>query len=217
MAQWERDLAELAEHRGRALVGYAYVLCGDRRLAEDLVQDALVKVFARLRRGPSGEARGGQGVHPLDGGGTSEAYVRRAILTLFLDEHRRTKRWAAARPLVATDDRVRGAASGATARADVAAALGRLAPRERACVVLRYLEDLTVPQVADALGLAQGTVKRYLADATVTLRDVLRVTDDGASRPAGPTTVVARSTARSTSTAGTARTGSTTTGRRAGR
>ncbi|MFI2105182.1 sigma-70 family RNA polymerase sigma factor [Isoptericola sp. NPDC019693] len=202
MSRWEDELAELARARGRALVGYAYVLCGDQRLAEDLVQDALVKVFARLRRG-SGEARDGSLVHPLDGGGTSEAYVRRAILTLFLDEHRRKKRWAAARPLVATDDRVRGAASGATARADVAAALGRLAPRERACVVLRYLEDLTVPQVADVLGLAQGTVKRYLADATVTLRDVLRVPDDDrAERPDGPTAVI---------------TTSTTTGRRAGR
>ncbi|MFE5293199.1 sigma-70 family RNA polymerase sigma factor [Isoptericola sp. NPDC056618] len=187
MSRWEDELAELARARGRALVGYAYVLCGDQRLAEDLVQDALVKVFARLRRG-SGEARGGAGVHPLDAGGTSEAYVRRAILTLFLDEHRRTKRWAAARPLVATDDRVRGAASGATARADVAAALGRLAPRERACVVLRYFEDLTVPQVADALGLAQGTVKRYLADATTTLRDVLRVADDGPGRATSSTT-----------------------------
>jgi len=199
MSRWEDELAELARARGRALVGYAYVLCGDQRLAEDLVQDALVKVFARLRRGATGDARGGPSVHALDGGGTSEAYVRRAILTLFLDEHRRTKRWAAARPLVATEDRVRGAASGATARADVAAALGRLAPRERACVVLRYFEDLTVPQVADALGLAQGTVKRYLADATATLRDVLRVPDDDTGR----------------TTASTTRT--TTTGRRAGR
>ncbi|MGW8567511.1 sigma-70 family RNA polymerase sigma factor [Isoptericola sp. NPDC055881] len=178
MSRWEDELAELARARGRALVGYAYVLCGDQRLAEDLVQDALVKVFARLRRGAADRP----GVHALDEGGTSEAYVRRAILTLFLDEHRRRKRWSSARHLVATDDRVRGAASGATARADVAAALGRLTPRERACVVLRYLEDLTVPQVAEALGLAQGTVKRYLSDATATLRDVLRVdAEDGAT------------------------------------
>jgi len=203
MSRWEDELAELARARGRALVGYAYVLCGDQRLAEDLVQDALVKVFARLRRGGTDRP----GVHPLDGGGTSEAYVRRAILTLFLDEHRRRKRWAAARPLVATADRVRGAASGATARADVAAALGRLAPRERACVVLRYLEDLTVPQVAEQLGLAQGTVKRYLADATATLRDVLHVPDDGAAAPRAttPTGVIGAATGRTTAERRTAR------------
>lgn len=206
MSRWEDELAELARARGSALVGYAYVLCGDQRLAEDLVQDALVKVFARLRRSTGGASPEGAGVHPLDGGGTSEAYVRRAILTLFLDTRRRTKRWAAARPLVATEDRVRGAASGATARADVAAALGRLAPRERACVVLRYFEDLTVPQVADALGLAQGTVKRYLADATATLRDVLRVPDDGALPGTGPA-----------GREGTGVTTTTTAGRRAGR
>lgn len=174
MAPWEQELATLAEHRGRALVGYAYVLCGDQRYAEDLVQDALVKVFARLRRREG--TGGGTGVHPLDDhGGTTEAYVRRAILTLYLDEYRRRRRWTGVKHLVATDDRARGPESGATARADVAAALARLAPRERACVVLRYFEDLTVPQIAEALGLAQGTVKRYLADATATLRGVLQV------------------------------------------
>ncbi len=173
MAPWEQELATLAEHRGRALVGYAYVLCGDQRHAEDLVQDALVKVFSRLRRREG--ADGGRGVHPLDDGGTTEAYVRRAILTLYLDEYRRRRRWTGVKHLVATDDHARGPESGATARADVAAALDRLAPRERACVVLRYFEDLTVPQIAEALGLAQGTVKRYLADATATLRTVLQV------------------------------------------
>ncbi|AEG43193.1 sigma-70 family RNA polymerase sigma factor [Isoptericola variabilis] len=170
MAPWEQELATLAEHRGRALVGYAYVLCGDQRYAEDLVQDALVKVFSRLRR-----REGTSGVHPLDGGGTTEAYVRRAILTLYLDEYRRRRRWSGVKHLVAADERTRGPESGVTARADVAAALARLAPRERACVVLRYFEDLTVPQIAEALGLAQGTVKRYLADATATLRGVLQV------------------------------------------
>lgn len=190
MATWEDELAELARGRGRALVGYAYVLCGDQRQAEDLVQDALVKVFSRLRRG----SRAAPGVHPLEGS-TSEAYVRRAILTLYLDEYRRRRRWLERRHLVAVEDQVRGAASGATARADVAAALGRLSPRERACVVLRYFEDLTVPQVAEALGLAQGTVKRYLADATTTLRGVLQIPGDPV-RGATSTTTTGRREAR---------------------
>ncbi|MCA5892148.1 sigma-70 family RNA polymerase sigma factor [Isoptericola sp. NEAU-Y5] len=188
MARWEDELAELAQARGRALVGYAYVLCGDQRLAEDLVQDALVKVFSRLRRGTRASSE--RGVHPLDGG-TSEAYVRRAILTLYLDEYRRRRRWSETKYLVAAEEHARGPASGATARADVAAALGRLTPRERACVVLRYFEDLTVPQVAESLGLAQGTVKRYLADATTTLRGVLHVSGDptpGRVQPASRTT-----------------------------
>jgi RNA polymerase sigma factor (sigma-70 family) len=196
MAQWERELAELAEHRGRALVGYAYVLCGEQRLAEDLVQDALVKVFSRLRREPREAA--GRGVHPLEGA-ASEAYVRRAILTLYLDEYRRRRRWSGVRHLVVAEDRVRGPASGATARADVAAALGRLSPRERACVVLRYFEDLTVPQIADSLELAPGTVKRYLADATSRLRGLLRPPDDAdgtTGDPASPHTTTDRRAAR---------------------
>jgi RNA polymerase sigma-70 factor (ECF subfamily) len=180
MAPWEQELATLAEHRGRALVGYAYVLCGDQRHAEDLVQDALVKVFSRLRR--RDDAAGG--VHPLGDGGTTEGYVRRTILTLYLDEYRRRRRWSGLKHLVAADDRSRGPESGATARADVAAALGRLAPRERACVVLRYFEDMTVPQIAEALGLAQGTVKRYLADATSTLRGLLQVSHETTGLPA---------------------------------
>lgn len=181
MTRWEDALGDLVARRGRALVGYAYVLCGDARQAEDLVQDALVKVFARLRAPEPPTA------HPLGHGpgyAANEAYVRRAILTLYLDGHRRRRRWAGVRHLVATDDHVRAVDSGATARADVAAALGRLSPRERACVVLRYFEDLTVPQVADALGLAQGTVKRYLADGTRTLREVLQVAPERV--PAGP-------------------------------
>jgi len=173
VAVWETELGRLAEHRGRALVGYAYVLCGNQREAEDLVQDALVKVFSRLR-GMSGSEAARSGVHPLDGGAvTAESYVRKTILTLYLDGYRRRRRWSDVRHLVATDDHARGPESGATARADVAAALGTLPPRERACVVLRYFDDLTVPQIAETLGLAQGTVKRYLADATSTLRALL--------------------------------------------
>lgn len=159
MAAWEQSLKDLVRTRGPALVGYAYLLCGDRREAEDLVQDALVKTFARGRLGTRPDSM--------------EAYVRRAILSTFLDGFRRRKRWAAVRHLVATDD-VAPARDGAVGdRVDVRAALDGLPPRERACVVLRYYEDLTVARIADALSLSEGAVKRYLSDGVRRLETVL--------------------------------------------
>jgi RNA polymerase sigma-70 factor (ECF subfamily) len=62
---------------------------------------------------------------------------------------------------------------------DVRAALADLPPRERACTVLRFYDDLTVAQIAAQLGLAEGTVKRYLADASARLAGVLGDHDDG--------------------------------------
>lgn len=181
---WEDELGELMATRGDALVRYAYMLSGDRALAEDLVQDALVKVFSRLRgpagrdRRPAGSAQGRR-VHALDASPfhNSEGYVRRTILTLYLDGYRKRQRWYDIRHLLADDGVGRAAEGAATARVDVMSALARLGPRQRACVVLRYFEDLTVPQIADALGTAQGTVKRYLSDATDHLRDLLRPDD----------------------------------------
>ena len=53
-----------------------------------------------------------------------------------------------------------------------------LSPQVRACVVLRYYDDLTIAQVADRLHLAIGTVKRYLHDGGATLRDTLGADPD---------------------------------------
>ena len=193
---WHEDLETLVAQRGSVLVGYAYTLCGDVRQAEDLVQEALVKYCSRLVRPGGRRDRTTSGMHtvPLDGGAPgkhapvefAEAYVRRMVLNLYLDGWRRRKRWADIEPRVATDDRVRFPDSGITARADVVQALTRLTPRQRACVVLRYLEDMTIEQVADTLGNAPGTVKRHLHDALNVLRDVLEpvgaATAEGALR-----------------------------------
>lgn len=181
MAGWENELDELMRVRGSALVRYAYMLSGDRALAEDLVQDALVKVYSRLRGRPgrAGVAvADGSRVHDLDSPFTNaEGYVRRAVLTIYLDGYRRRQRWTGIKHLLADDASTRGADQAATARVDVMAALARLGARERACVVLRYFEDMTVPQIAEALGTAQGTVKRYLSDATKNLQEILRPDD----------------------------------------
>jgi RNA polymerase sigma factor (sigma-70 family) len=171
MMQWETELTELATRRGGALVGYAYSLCQDRAQAEDLVQDALVKVFSRLRR-PTGTGAGGKSVVHLDQPQhtNAEGYVRRAILTIYLDGYRRQKSWSGFKHLLVDDDRSPAADRAATARVDVGVALAQLSPRQREAVVLRFFEDLTVPQIAAALGTRPGTVKRYLSDAMELLR-----------------------------------------------
>ncbi|NLF05820.1 MAG: sigma-70 family RNA polymerase sigma factor [Actinomycetales bacterium] len=152
-------LGILARERSGALLGYALLVAGERAAAEDLVQDALVKVFSRLR----------QGFTPDD----AERYVRRAILTIHLDGYRRTTRWRAVRHLLARNDVADDGAPGVADATDVHAALRTLTPRHRACIVLRYFDDLTVPAIAAELGLAEGTVKRYLSDALASLATVL--------------------------------------------
>ncbi|MFD7021255.1 RNA polymerase sigma factor [Promicromonospora sukumoe] len=172
MVRWEDELAELVVRRGGALVGYAYSLTRDKTQAEDLVQDALVKIYSRLRR-PT--PAGGQTQLDLDrpDATNAEGYVRRAILTIYLDGYRRRNHWAGLKHLLADDDSAPGADRVATARVDVGTALRQLSPRQREVVLMRFFDDLTVPQIAAALGTSQGTVKRHLFDATAVLRQAL--------------------------------------------
>lgn len=150
VAHEDEVIAGLARDRGRALVGYAYLLTGSMRDAEDLVQDALVKTVLRAR----------DGIDP----GTAEAYVRRAILTTFIDGHRRLRRWESLVPRLGHESTVPppDPADRVTAQMDVRAALATLPRRERACVVLRYFDDLPLADIAETLGVTVGAVKRYL-------------------------------------------------------
>ncbi len=158
-AEWERVVAELVEHRGDALLRYATLLCGDPEDGADLVQDALVATFGRLRNGHGVEK--------------AEAYVRRAILNRCLDQWRGRGRWRRVAHLAAEPDSVPAGDGAVDTRLEVRRALARLSPRERACVVLRYYEDLTVDRVAATLGISSGAVKRYLSDGLAKLGDVL--------------------------------------------
>ena len=155
MARWEQVLDEIVRTRRRALVGYAYLLCGDLREAEDLVQEGLVRTFRRGRAAADFQL--------------AESYVRKAILTTYLDGFRRRRHWEGIRHLFSGPDGTEPAGpdtpAATDARLDVQNALMTLSPRERACVVLRFYSDLTVRQVADQLSLGEGTVKRYLSDA----------------------------------------------------
>ena len=147
---WEAVVHRLVAERGDALTRYAYLISGSRDDAADLVQDALVKTFGRLRNGFSVTS--------------AEAYVRRAILNSYLDAGRRTSLWRRIAHLQAVPDVAEPRDTETEARIDLRAQLMRLAPRERACVVLRYYEDLTVSAIADELEISTGAVKRYLSD-----------------------------------------------------
>lgn len=154
----EDPLTELARTRGSALVGYAYLLTGDRAAAEDLVQEAFVRVFSRRRGAPVERW---------------EPYVRRAVLSVFLDDRRRAARRRDRDHLLRPTSLAPDDVAGAGEQLDIERALATLPSRERACVVLRYHDDLTVPEIAADLGLSPGTVKRYLHDAAARLAPIL--------------------------------------------
>jgi RNA polymerase sigma factor (sigma-70 family) len=154
-------LGVLARERAGALFGYAYLLTSDRDAAADLVQEGLVRTFSRTRTGFAPDY--------------AEAYVRRAILSAYLDGARRAARWSRVRHLFVSSDEPAAPSPEAavTAAVDVRLALLRLSPTERAVAVLHYGEDLSVAEVATQLSLAEGTVKRYLSDARHKLEPLL--------------------------------------------
>lgn len=160
MSRWDAHLSPLVERRYPALVAYARMLTGgDLAAAEDIVQDAIVRSFARTR--------GFADQHH------AENYVRRAIMTAFIDTHRSRSRLVRAYSRSAERDVIEGPESTVGSATDVERALATLAPRERACAVLKFYDDLTIAQIAAHLGLADGTVKRYLSDATAHLALIL--------------------------------------------
>lgn len=158
MREWQALVEQLIAERGQRLVAYGRMLVTRDGDAEDLVHDAIVKTFSRNR-----------GIRDLD---HAEAYVRRTMPTIAIDRAR--SRGARSRAATRAFQREESMAD-LDAGLDVRAALHSLSPRERACIVLRFFDDLTVPQIAAHLGLAEGTVKRYLADASGKLADELRL------------------------------------------
>lgn len=162
---WEQVVIQLVAERGAALERYAFLLCGNTDDAADLVQDALVKTFGRLRNGFTVSK--------------AEAYVRKAVLNTYLDGGRRRSRWRKIAHLEVAPEHVDSETPSSDARIDLHSRLNSLFPRERACIVLRYFEDLKVDDVAQQLGISAGAVKRYLSDALAKLAISLNDSDGG--------------------------------------
>lgn len=162
MARWEPLLDQLVRERRRALLARAVMLTGNQADAEDLLQDALVATFGSRARFGSVAA--------------AEQYVRRAIVTRSIDAARSR---ASERRAV---DRLGGMAAATVElplvglERDLVTALQGLTARERACVVLRHLEDLSVAETAATLGLSVGAVKRYTSDGVARLNVALGTT-----------------------------------------
>lgn len=152
---WEQVVTWLVAERGEALRRYAYLLCGNADDAADLVQDALVKTFGRLRNG-----------HTV---ASAEAYVRKAVLNTYLDGGRRRTLWRRIAHLALEPEQQETVTPASDERLDLVEQLRGLSPRERACIVLRYYEDLKVDDIAKELGISSGAVKRYLSDALARL------------------------------------------------
>ncbi len=149
---WELVATELVETRYGALVGYATMLTGSRSDAEDLVHDALIAVFGKRRNLPNV--------------GAAEGYVRRAIANKFLDRARKggRERLALRRVAIKAEATVPGPEGPAADRSSMDQAMALLTAQERACVALRYMDQLSTREAAVALGISEGSVKRYVYD-----------------------------------------------------
>ena len=155
----EIDLEVLYRAHATALLRLAMVLTGDRPLAEELVQEA----FVRLHR---------SGASPLPG--TERSYLRRTVINLSHGHHRHLA-VVRRRSVEATPDAE--AAEHEAVRRDsqrrVAAAVRRLPARQRDCIVLHYFEDLPDSAIAETLGISTGSVKTHLSRARAALAEQL--------------------------------------------
>jgi RNA polymerase sigma-70 factor (sigma-E family) len=135
----------------------AYLVCGDWHRAEDIVQTALAKMYVHWTR-----------IRRDDG---PDRYVRRAVVNAAIDERRRPWR----REHAVADLPESPAVIELPTDTMVVQALMSLPSRQRAVVVLRYVEDLDVAQTALILGISNGTVKSQAAKGLDALRKRLPI------------------------------------------
>ncbi|WP_433242627.1 SigE family RNA polymerase sigma factor [Streptosporangium sp. CA-135522] len=154
----DEGFGEFVAARGLALSRTAFLLTGDHGLAEDLVQETLVKVAARWRK--------------LTKEGDPEPYVRKVMLNQ-LRTWRRPRRLAFF-PTADLPESLPPVDESAQTELKVALlrALGVLGAKQRIVLYLRFYEDLSESAVAAQLGCSVGTVKRHTHDALKRLRRV---------------------------------------------
>jgi RNA polymerase sigma-70 factor (sigma-E family) len=148
------DFDAYVRARTPALLRSAYLLTGDQHLAEDLVQDALIRTHRAWRRIADSNP---------------DAYTRKVMY------HLNISRWRRGRSAERSIDRIperaeAGRFDTSDDRLVLRHALNQLPPKRRAVIVLRFFEDLTEAATADVLGISIGTVKSQTSKALVQLR-----------------------------------------------
>jgi RNA polymerase sigma-70 factor (sigma-E family) len=142
------------------LARLAYLICGDRHLAEDLVQSCLIKLYRAWPRIERLEA--------------VDSYARQVLLRCWLNERRRPWRRSESRsgvvPDQADDESDPALGMGSDVKEFLRRALAEIPPRQRAAVVLRYWSQLSVTETAAILRCSEGTVKSQTARGLAALR-----------------------------------------------
>lgn len=132
----------------------AFLLCGNWADGDELVQEALARVYVAW---------------PRISTGAETAYTRRTMLNLFLNQQRKRRREVLTdqtpEPAVTEHDH--------DLALTLTAMLEDLPEKQRAVLVLRFWDDLTVPQISECTGVAEGTVKSQISRALHALRDRL--------------------------------------------
>ncbi len=167
-AQQDAAYVAFVDARRVAFVRTAYLLCGDWHRAEDLVQQAMIKLYLawpRMRRQ-----------------GEEDAYVRRILVNTHTDEWR----WRSRRPETSLPDHVDLPAAGrpeTEERDALRQALAALPDGQRKVVVLRYWLGQSVEETATDLRISTGTVKSQSARGLARLREVLASAEDPNPHP----------------------------------
>ncbi|MCH7231042.1 SigE family RNA polymerase sigma factor [Glycomyces sp. L485] len=158
--QLEAEFREYVEARRGALLRTAYLMCGDWHTAEDAVQTSLIKLYGRWSKTRQE---------------TADAYTRRIIANSLIDMSRRG--WFRRERSYAVPPDGPAGPSTPDDRLTAVSILAKLPPRQRATLVLRYWEDLSVDETARILRCSTGTVKSQTARGLQTLRDLYENAD----------------------------------------
>lgn len=156
MARDDAEFVDFVESTQDRLRRTAYLMTGEWSLAHDITQEALIRVYVSW---PKLERKGGL-----------TSYARRAVVSAAIDHQRKRAR----RPEVLVEKYDEpGLADGSADRDDrtlIVQALKNVPERQRACIVLRYFEDLSVAETAGILKCSEGNVKSQTSHGIAALK-----------------------------------------------